>query len=87
MKRLELSPPLRAKLGPEMKMDTHWVDVKLRDGRKFMNLVVRGGAYLTGRAQDPNGEGALPFTVNEIAAIRRRSLFGSFSPFWGRSEV
>lgn len=87
MSSLELSPPLRAKLGPEMKMDTHWVDVKLHDGRKFMNLVVRGGTYLTGHAEDPNGEGTLPFTAGEIAAIRRRSLFGSLSPFWGRSEV
>jgi hypothetical protein len=84
---LKLSPPLRAKLGSEMKMDTHWVDVKLRDGRKFMNLVVQGGAYLTGRADDPNGEGDLPFAANEIVAIRRRSLFGSLSPFWGQSEV
>jgi len=27
----------------------------LRDGRTFMNLVVRGGAFLTGRDTDPNG--------------------------------
>lgn len=86
MQPLELSPALRAKLGPEMKMDTHWVDVKLRDGRKFMNLVVQGGAYLTGRA-DPNGEGDSPFAAIDIVAIRRRSLFGALSPFWGRSEV
>jgi hypothetical protein len=83
---LQLNPALRAKLGPEMKMDTHWVDVKLQDGRKFMNLVVRGGAFLSGFAEDPNGEGTLPFTANDIVAIRRRSLFGALSPFWGRKE-
>lgn len=83
MNQLELPPPLRAKLGPEMKMDVHWVDVKLRDGRRFMNLVLRGGTYLTGRADDPNGEGALPFTAIEIVDIRRKALLGALWPFWG----
>lgn len=71
---LELPETLRRELGPEMKMDVHWVDVKLRNGEVFRNLVVRGGRYLTGRATDPDGEGSLPFAVGEIAALRRHTL-------------
>ena len=82
MASLKLHPSLQALLGPEMKMDTHWVDVKLRDGREFMNLVVRGGAYITGRAEDPNGEGVLPFEADDVLAIRRHSLLGALWPFW-----
>jgi hypothetical protein len=74
---------LRARLGPEMKMDVHWVDVKLVDGRKFMNLVVRGGGSITCRATDPDGEGQLPFTSADIAVLRRHALLGSLWPFWG----
>jgi hypothetical protein len=82
MAALKLPTCLAQKLGPEMKMDTHWVDVKLRDGRTFMNLVVRGGAYLTGRDVDPNGEGDLPFAADDVVRIRRHSLFGALWPFW-----
>ena len=42
-------------------MDVHWIDVRLRDGRIFRKLVVRGDRYITGRDDDPNGEGELPF--------------------------
>jgi len=62
-------------LGPEMKMDVHWVDVKLSSGARFNNLVVRGGRYLTGRAEDPNGVGDLPFSSQDIVAVRRRGAF------------
>jgi hypothetical protein len=82
MAALKLPLHLIQKLGPEMKMDTHWVDVKLREGRTFINLVVQGGAYLTGRDTDPSGEGELPFTADDIAKLRRHSLLGALWPFW-----
>jgi len=78
MVRIEIPEKLRAKLGPEMKMDVHWIDVRLHDGRVMKNLVVRGGRTITGRFDDPNGEGNLPFAADEIRKIRRRS----FLPFW-----
>ena len=65
-----------------MKMDTHWIDVQLRDGRRFSNLVVRGGLYVTGRKHDPDGEGPLPFTAADITNVRRHALLGSAWPFW-----
>lgn len=78
MTKIEIPESMRDKLGPEMKMDVHWADVKLHDGRSFKNLVVRGGAYITGRAADQNGEGDLPFSTADIKAIRRHSIL----PFW-----
>jgi len=57
MSRIEIPKTLRAKLGPEMKMDVHWIDVKLNNGKRFQNLVVRGDRYITGMANDENGEG------------------------------
>jgi len=86
MTSLRLPPHLLAKLGPEMKMDVHWVDVKLADGSKFMNLVVRGGSTITGRATDPNGEGALPFVSEDIVALRRHALLGALWPFWDQNS-
>lgn len=82
MAALKLPTHLTQKLGPEMKMDVHWVDVTLRDGRTFMNLVLRGGAFLTGRDTDPNGEGELPFISDDVAKIRRHSILGGLWPFW-----
>lgn len=82
MTSIRLPPHICGKLGPEMKMDVHWVDVKLVNGMKLMNLVVRGGSTITGRAADPNGEGALPFESTDIVSIRRHSVFGAMWPFW-----
>jgi hypothetical protein len=62
-------------LGPEMKMDVHWIDIVLHTGQRFDNYVVRGGRFITGRADDPEGEGTLPFHGEEIAAIRRHRTF------------
>jgi hypothetical protein len=86
MRSVLLPPHFRAKLGPEMKMDVHWVDVKLADGTKLMNLVVRGGTAITGRATDPNGEGPLPFASEDIVAVRRHTLLGSLWPFWNQNN-
>jgi hypothetical protein len=78
MARIEIPEALREKLGPDMKMDVHWIDVKLRSGQVLKNLEVRGGRYITGRADDQNGVGDLPFSTQDIKKIRRRS----FLPFW-----
>jgi len=82
MSKLLIPEHLRQNLGPEMKMDVHWVDVKLKDGRCLMNVVVRGGAYLTGQEHHQDGEGHLPFQSEDIANIRRRALFGRLWPLW-----
>jgi hypothetical protein len=77
---IEIPEKLRPKLGPEMKMDVHWVDVRLKSGEILRELVVRGGRYITGRADDPNGEGPLQFSGADIQDIRRHST--RFWPFW-----
>jgi hypothetical protein len=83
MAKIEIPSHLVKKIGAEMKMDTHWVDVKLMDGRVITNLVVRGGRYITGRDADLNGEGALPFNTEDIQAIRRHAfIFRRLWPFW-----
>ncbi len=80
MARIEIPNHLLSKLGPEMKMDCHWIDVKLKSGKVFRKLVVRGGRYITGRASDQNGEGPLPFSTADIARIRRESTW--WWPLW-----
>jgi hypothetical protein len=76
----KLAPHLVQKIGPEMKMDVHYVDVKLREGRVFTNVVVRGGSYITGFSEESARE--LPFVADDIAKIRRHALFGRLWPFW-----
>jgi len=80
--KIEIPVHLREKLGPEIKMDVHWVDARLRDGRIYRKLVVRGGRYITGFVDDPNGEGDLPFLATEITDINPVSIIprplGSF---------
>lgn len=80
MARIEIPKELLPKLGPEMKMDHHWVDVKLRNGKVFRKLVVRGGRFITGRNNDLGGEGFLPFESSDIAKVRRESIWGW--PLW-----
>ena len=82
MSRIAIPSHLVVNLGAEMKMDTHWIDVRLRDGQFFGNLVVQGSRFITGRALDRNGEGTLPFGADDIVNIRRRSLLGAVWPFW-----
>jgi hypothetical protein len=77
MSKIPIPEFLLDKLGPEMKMDIHWIDVRLHDRRLFKNLVVRGSRYITGHANDPDGEGLLPFSAADIQSIRRTS----FLPF------
>jgi len=66
-------------LGAEMKMDVHWIDVKLKNGNVYKNLVVRGGRYITGSSSGQNGEGYIPFVSEDILKLRRHSIL----PYWG----
>jgi hypothetical protein len=78
MAKIEIPEMLRKKLGAEMKMDVHWVDVKLQDGRILKNLIVRGGRYITAQENATSEKGDLSFKSEEIVKIRRHSIF----PFW-----
>jgi hypothetical protein len=81
MSKVEIPEILLQKLGAEMKMDIHWIDIKLKDGSVFPKMVVRGGRYITGNSNDLNGEGHVPFEQSEIETIRRQKFF-SWWPFW-----
>ncbi len=78
---IEIPERLLSKLGPEMQMDVHWVDVKLKNGEVLRRLVVRGGRFITGRESDENGEGPLPFVSADIANIRRQKIW-PWQIFW-----
>lgn len=75
---VKLPEKFKSDLGPDMKMDVHWIDVKLKDNRVLKNLVVRGRTYITGRIDDECGEGELPFESEDIVKIRRHSIFPFF---------
>jgi len=81
MTKIEIPKNLIPKLGPSMKMDIHWIDVQLNDGRVFFKMVVRGGRFITGSKKDTNGEGLVSFTTNDIKNIRRQKLF-KWWPIW-----
>lgn len=87
--KIEIPGSLREKLGPEMQMDVHWIDVELWDGRVYKKLVVRGGRYITGFENDPNGEGDVPFSTTDIKDINRESSIprslGSLFIFLGKT--
>ncbi len=81
MSKVQIPEKLLFKLGSEMKMDAHWIDVKLQSGAVFPKMVVRGGRYITGQANDANGIGEVSFTTEQIVNIRRQAFF-SWWPFW-----
>ncbi|KAB0292093.1 hypothetical protein F2P58_02875 [Vibrio fortis] len=81
MSKVEIPKLLLPNIGAEMKMDVHWVDVKLDTGVVHHKMVVRGGCYLAGYSSDKNGEGAVPFKSTQIVAIRRHKLV-KWWPFW-----
>ncbi len=80
--RIEIPAGLDASAGRERMRDFQLVDVRLKDGRLFSKLAVRGGRYITGRESDPNFEGALPFAADDIAQLRPARLLGRLWPFW-----
>jgi len=85
MANIILPEALRAFLGPEMRRDTHWIDVRLADGRVFRRIVVEGGCVITGQGFYPIDDGPLPFEGSDIAEIYRSSLF--LSVRWWLSSV
>jgi hypothetical protein len=82
LSRIEILSELLAKIGPEMKMDCHWIDVRLKNGKVFTNLVVRGGRFITGQASAIDGESELAFSSTDIRNVRRRALMGALWPLW-----
>ena len=68
---IELPQEFVTVIGPAMAMDTHWIDVRLRDGRVLRGLVVRNNQVITGHESDENGEGPLDFAGDDIVAFRR----------------
>ncbi len=64
-----------------MKMDVHWVDIKVTNGIVYPKMVVRGGRFITGFTTDVNEESNIPFNSRDISNIRRQSLF-YWWPFW-----
>jgi hypothetical protein len=76
MSNIPIPEHLLGHLGPEMKMDVHWVDVLLKDQSMRKGLVVRGGQFITGRKADPQGEGTLDFASEDILNVRREFTFG-----------
>ena len=83
MSRIEIPEHLVSSIGNELKMDFHAIDVRLKDGRVFPRLAVKGARYITGREGDLNGEGYLPFDTDDIANVRPTArVFGSLWPFW-----
>ena len=49
------------------------VSVELRDGRLFTNLVVKE-RFITGRRDDPDGEGVLMFSSMDICDIQEHAF-------------
>jgi hypothetical protein len=82
LSRIEIPADLLEKIGSEMKMDFHWIDVRLNDGKVVTNLVVRSGRFLTGHASALNGESELSFSAADIRNVRRRALMGALWPLW-----
>ena len=70
------------KVGPEVKMDVTFVDIKLKNGSVLKNLVVRGGTFITGFESDVNGEGDLNFKSEDIVNLRSPSLFKRIFGIW-----
>ncbi len=65
MTSIILPTHLRAKLGPEMKMDVRWVDVKLTDGTKFLNLVCSRGNCDHGKSRRSERRGNISICIGK----------------------
>ena len=77
MAKIEIPEEFLDKLGPSMSMDIHFIDVKLKSGKVYKKLVVRGGLYITGEKEAKDGVSNLDFDSEDISKIRRTS----FLPF------
>ncbi|MBV1879142.1 MAG: hypothetical protein KUG79_15985 [Pseudomonadales bacterium] len=81
MSKIEIPSQLLSKLGPEMKMDVHWIDVLLKDNKKHYGVVVRGGKFITGLNNDHDGVNSVGFSQVQIKNIGRRARF-KWWPLW-----
>jgi hypothetical protein len=79
--KIELPASLIKSLGPEMAMDVHWIDLKLKNGKILKKVVVRGGRFISGRDTGSNQEEAFELKKEDIIGLRRHSLLpvGRFS--------
>lgn len=82
MAKIRIPDSLQSKIGLEVKMDVHLIDIKLKDGQVVPSLIVRGHRYITGRRTDPEGEGLLSFKSDDILDVRPHAMFGRLWPFW-----
>lgn len=82
MSKIEIPFYLLPKLGVDKSSGVYLIDVELKDGRIYRNLVVKGDLYITGRKDDLNGEGSLPFSGFDICDIHRHAFaFGQLGAF------
>jgi len=81
MSKIKIPDHLLPKLGADMKMDCHWIDVKLVNGKVHNKIVVRGGRYITGYFDSPDGVCDVNFKSKDIKDIRRQTFF-TWWPFW-----
>lgn len=79
MARIEIPNYLTPKLGTQPGPARQLVSVELRDGRLFTNLVVKD-CFITGRRDDPDGEGTLLFSSIDICDIQQHSFASQFQP-------
>ena len=79
MAKIEIPSYLGPKLSVAPTLGLQLISVELRDGRLFTNLVVKG-RFITGRRDDPDGEGSLLFSSMDIVDIQEHAFsFGVLS--------
>jgi len=71
MAKIEIPNKFLKDIGNPVAMDLHVINVYLTDGRKFKKLAVRGGTYITGYANDPEGISNLNFKSVDIKKVKR----------------
>ncbi len=81
MSKIKIPDHLLSKLGAEMKMDCHWIDVKLANGKVHNKMEVRGSRYITGYFYSSGGNCEINFKSEDIKDIRRQTFF-TWWPFW-----
>jgi len=79
MSEIWIPESLRGDVGRANHWDAYHIDLKLKDGRVFKNLVAREGVCITGRGGDADATGDLPFESDDIAVVRGHL---PLIPFW-----
>lgn len=73
MAKIEIPSYLAPKLSVAPTSGPRLISVELRDGRLFTNLVVKE-RFITGRRDDPDGEGSLLFSTMDICDIQEHAF-------------